>query len=92
MSAPLPRSSRPRAIYWVVETWTLCDGWVNCWSVDDVPATFPSRAAATAELDAFLAEIAADIAAGCRDPEAGYDRGEFRIVAVRPATGAEAPR
>ncbi len=45
-----------------------------------MPETFPTRGAAQAVLDEFLAEIAADIAAGDRAPDEGYDASEFIIV------------
>jgi len=33
-----------------VETWTLCDGWVNCWSDDNqIPLQFDSYNEAKAE-------------------------------------------
>jgi len=65
--------------------YTLCDGWVNCWTVLDadgreVPKTFPTHEDAQAALDEFLAEIAAEIAAGDRKPDDGYDTGEYAVV------------
>lgn len=70
---------------WEVQTYTLCDGWINCWTVheDDgrsYPETFPTRKAAQAALDEFFADIEEDIKAGNLQP--GYDREEFRIVKV----------
>lgn len=61
---------------------TLCDGWVNTWQVDDEPKTFDSYAVARAELDDFLAEIQAEIASGERDPDNGYSADDFRIAPV----------
>ena len=48
----------------------------------DNPMTFASHAEAKVELDDFLADIADEIAAGRRAPDAGYDASEFRIVAL----------
>lgn len=72
--------------FFEVHHFTLCDGWTNCWSTLDengqwVPETFPTREAAQAAIDEFLADIAADIAAGDREPEDGYDASAFAIVA-----------
>lgn len=62
---------------------TWCHGWVNTWLDDtEAPITFASYAAAKAKLDAFLAEVQADIDAGERAAESGYGRDEFRIAVV----------
>lgn len=42
---------------WEVQTYTLCDGWVNCWTVDGKPSTFPTRKAAQQELDDYIADV-----------------------------------
>jgi len=73
-----------------VQHWTLCDGWINCWSVDERPQLFATWGQAQAELDEFFADIAAEIKAGTRAPDEGYDRSEFRIVPVRQQ-GASTP-
>jgi hypothetical protein len=39
-----------------VQTHTLCDGWVNCWSEDGKPLYFPTKEDAEAELSDFLEE------------------------------------
>lgn len=70
-----------------VQTFTLCDGWVNIWHIEhadgtSAPETFPTRAAAQAALDEFLGEIAEEIAVGQRRPDEGYDRDEFRVAKV----------
>lgn len=75
--------------HYEVHHFTLCDGWINCWRTIDakgreVPETFTTEAAAQAAIEEFLADIAADIAAGERDPEDGYDRDEFAVVAIGP--------
>ncbi|MFZ4602990.1 MAG: hypothetical protein ACOYM8_11080 [Caulobacterales bacterium] len=55
-------------------------GWENCWTIDGEPQTFATRAHAEAELADHLAEVADAVAAG--DMIDGYDREDFRIVAV----------
>lgn len=70
-----------------VQIFTVCDGWVNTWTVDEVPETFATRAEAQAALDEFLAEIQDEIEAGQRAPDEGYDPDDFRIEAIIAATG-----
>ena len=41
-----------------VRTYTICDGWVNCWLLNDKPHTFESEAAALAEIDDHIADLA----------------------------------
>lgn len=65
-----------------VESRFLC-GWENCWTIDDQPLTFATRADAEAELKSHLAEVAEAVAAG--DLFDGYDREDFRIVEVANA-------
>lgn len=64
-------------------------GWENCWTVDDMPMTFATRAEAEAELSAYLADIAAAVEAG--DMVEAYDPDDSRVVEVRPpcCTGAD---
>ena len=58
-----------------VQTWTLCDGWINTWSITEeveeyifteVPETFATRKEAQQALDEFLADIQEEIDAGQR--------------------------
>ncbi|MAJ64469.1 MAG: hypothetical protein CL557_12710 [Alphaproteobacteria bacterium] len=70
-----------------VQHYTFCDGWVNTWRVcnadgTDEPQTFATIEEAQAEIDEFLADIEAEIAAGERDEDQGYDASEFCIVEV----------
>lgn len=72
---------------WEVQHCTLCDGWINCWTVEEegadaVPQTLPTRKDAEKELAYFLREIAEEIEYGERDPDSGYDPEEYRIVQV----------
>lgn len=71
-----------------IQHYTLCDGWVNTWTVHEAdgsstPETFPSIEAAEAALSDFLSDIAAEIEAGARVPDEGYFADEFRIVPVQ---------
>ena len=63
-----------------VQTYTICEGWINCGTVDDKPQTFETWAAAQAELDEFFDDIAAEIASGDRAPDEDYDPEDYRIV------------
>ena len=74
---------------WQVQHFTLCEGWINCWTVEEEGAdaleqTFPTRKDAEEELACFLREIAEEIERGERDPDMGYDPDEYRIVEVTP--------
>ena len=62
-----------------IETYTLCGGWVNIWSDDDVPEIFDTYAAALAELADFLAELAHAVQVGHLDD---YNPEDYRIVEV----------
>lgn len=76
-------TDRPTSpVRYEILTYALCDGWINCWSVDGEPETFSTIAEAEAELAAFLAEIDDEIQRGERDPDQGYDESEFAIVPV----------
>lgn len=68
-----------------VQQYTLCEGWVNTWTVTDEndrtqPETFATREEAQAALDEFLDEIREEIETGWRPADNGYDRSEFRVV------------
>jgi|CXWL01.1.fsa_nt_gi hypothetical protein len=74
-----------------VQTWTLCDGWINTWSIieeagdnifTDIPETFPTREEAQQALDEFLSDIQSEIDTGQRSADEGYDAEDFRIVQV----------
>lgn len=70
-----------------VQMYTLCDGWINTWSVHHEDGssqlqTFPTIEAAQAEIETFLAEIEAQIENGERQPDEGYDLDDFRIMKV----------
>ncbi len=64
-----------------IQTYTLCQGWINCWTIDEQPQTFATRAEAQAELDTFFDGITS----GERAANQGYDRKDFRIVQTADA-------
>ena len=59
----------------VVETYTLIDGWVNCWNVDGDPMTFETQEEAARE----LFEHATD----CRENNMDFDPADYRITEER---------
>lgn len=61
-----------------VLTYTLCDGWVNCWTQDDKPAVFATREEAEAEITEFILDCQDVVARG--DMDDAPDRDEFMIV------------
>jgi len=69
-----------------VQTYTICQGWINCWSIDgngvSKPQIFETRADAQAEIDAFMADIQAQIDSGERALDEGYDLEDYRIVEI----------
>ncbi len=82
----ITESSRAGIVY-EVQILTVCNGWVNTWHYitedgQEIPETFPTAKAARAALQEFLDEIAEEIRIGIREPDCGYDRGEFRVVPV----------
>lgn len=62
----------------VVEHYTLVDGWINTWSISDgqvtTPETFRTEADAQAALNEFLDD--------CKEGGLEYDASEFRVVPV----------
>lgn len=72
-----------------VLTFTLCDGWINCWSIEDAngnrrPQTFATEAEAQAEIDEIFADEAYDVEAGDRSLDECSSPEDFRIVPVSP--------
>lgn len=81
-----PPSQGSSSIY-EIQHFTLCDGWINTWTIENEdgssePETFATKADAEAALAEFFAEIEEEIATGQRGEDEGYSRDEFRIVAV----------
>lgn len=74
--------------YYEVHHYTLCQGWVNTWSVIDennvsTPQTFKTREEAQAAIDEFLREIQEEIEYGERDENHGYSEDEFMVVEIK---------
>lgn len=57
-----------------VQTETFCDGWVNCWTEDEEPLTFPSAEKAQEAIDEFFDDLKD---AGMADD---YDRDDYRVM------------
>ena len=83
-----------------VQTWTLCDGWINTWSVTEevgdivvtnVPETFATRKEAQQALDEFLSDLQSEIDAGQRSADEGYDADDFRVSEVQASAPGRAP-
>ena len=67
-------------IKYEVQHFTLCDGWINVWHVNDELEYFDSFEDALLALDSFLADEEMEYEAG--NIESPYERDEFRIVEV----------
>lgn len=52
--------------HYEVQTWTMMQGWINCWSIDDVPEVFSTKTEAEDALRFHL-----------RDLRAAWERGEI---------------
>jgi hypothetical protein len=66
-----------------IQHYTLCDGWINTWSITDDDGnesleTFETFADASMALDEFLEDEAWELEQG--NIESPYTRDEFRIV------------
>ena len=70
-----------------IQHYTLCDGWINTWSIEHDDGTteletFESFAQALDSLDEFLEDEEWELEQG--NIESPYGRDEFRIVEVQP--------
>ena len=71
--------------HWEVQTYTLCDGWVNCWSIEEdgqpaKPETFTTREAASKALREHIADCILSVHDG--DMEDAPSLEDFQIVFV----------
>lgn len=66
---------------YVVEHQTLCDGWINTWSVDGEPEVFDTYQDAENALDSFLSEEKKAFKRGEIDNM--YEEDEFRITEIK---------
>lgn len=67
---PHDKQFKEKGMY-AVQTYTICDGWINAWKVNDEPEFFDSFAEAVDALDDHLLDL--------DDSEIDYDRSEYRI-------------
>ena len=65
-----------------VEQFTLCDGWVNTWHIDDKPHLFETREQAILELAEFYSDMAEAYEDGHVDTP--IKANDYRIVEVKP--------
>jgi len=56
---------------YVVQTYTMCDGWINVWTLNTLPEFFDSFGEAVDALDDHLLDL--------DDNQMDYDRGDYRI-------------
>ena len=64
-----------------VEQFTICDGWVNTWHIDDKPHLFETREQAILELAEFFSDMTEDYEAGfLSDP---VNHREYRITEIK---------
>ena len=62
-----------------IQTFTLCDGWVNCWTFDDgAPITFNDKLEAEAYLVGYGVEV--NEAHKCGDLSDPFNENDYRIV------------
>jgi len=69
-SKPHDKQFKEKGMY-AVQTYTLCDGWINAWRVNDEPEFFDSFAEAVDALDDHLLDL--------DDNQMDYNRSEYRI-------------
>lgn len=64
-----------------VQTYTVCDGWVNTWSDEnEVPLRFDTHEEAQKELEDFIKETEEEAKAG--NLAEAYSIEDFRVVGV----------
>ena len=64
-----------------VQTYTLCDGWINAWCDDNgKPITYASEETALRELDEFIEDQWLSVDVG--DMIELYSRDDYRVVEV----------
>ena len=66
--------------HWEVQTYTLFDGWVNCWHHECKPWTFRTRQAAQKELDIYVKDVHEAVVAGDMFEE--VDLADHRIMYI----------
>lgn len=70
-----------------VQMFTICDGWVNTWLVEEdgisEPETFNSLTDAWHAVFEFIEETNDEIVLGQREPDNSYDITDFRVEPVK---------
>ncbi len=74
-------------VFYEIQTFTLCDGWINTWRIiqkdnTEIPETFATADEAWQALYEFLHEIQEEIDAGDRSPDEGYSFEDYRIIPI----------
>ena len=68
-----------------IETFTLCDGWLNTWQDQDgTPVVFTTELAAVDELNEFLEDT--KDAFECGHLDSPYQAADYRIKKLRGST------
>lgn len=79
--------------HYIVETWTLCDGWVNCWSTQDTemahPVCFETREQAEDAIRDYLADCIDAVQRG--DMADSPDPTDLRVVECPDAAQGHQP-
>lgn len=63
-----------------VQTYTLCDGWINTWTENDTPLTFDTLEEAQIALQDHLNDLAHAVMFGMDD----YNPEDYRIERIAP--------
>tara|TARA_R110002073_G_scaffold8027_19_gene44891 strand:- start:23514 stop:23786 length:273 start_codon:yes stop_codon:yes gene_type:complete len=76
--------TRPPRFRYEVHTDTICQGWINSWTVSDgneAPYfdSFQSVDKAHREISELIADVQREIDAGTREPEDAYDPEGYRV-------------
>lgn len=67
-----------------VHTYTICQGWTNCWTIDQgTPETFDTAEEAQAEIDDLINTVQHEIDIGVREEEEAYDPEDYRIFDIK---------
>jgi len=67
-----------------VRTDTICQGWINCWHLDDELETFKSIEDAQAAIDEYMTDLKASFEEGGRDEfDEDHEREQLRIFNIK---------
>lgn len=66
-----------------VRTDTLCEGWINCWNIDDEPETFKTVQEAQFAIDEYMSDLRTSFEDGNReDFDEDSEREQLRIFHI----------